>query len=230
MQKKNVKKRGVEITTTTITTIVTNPDGTKTTKTTTKRTEKSISTSSKIASKSTKKSNITSSPSQPLVSKTKVTKPAVQKSPTSKPSTNPRSTIPSVSKQTISIHENTVSEIEHMVWAYHNLIRTHPQKFIPVLEELLPFYVGNSLKIPGQRELVTKEGKSAILEAIEALKQQQPVGFLEYSVGLSLAARDHLNDHGPKGLIGHEGTDGSHSKDRILRYIKSPKFYGENCR
>lgn len=42
------------------------------------------------------------------------------------------------------------------------------------------------------------------------------------------AARDHAEDIGPKGIAGHEGSDGSTMQDRIERYGDWSGYIGEN--
>lgn len=67
---------------------------------------------------------------------------------------------------------------------------------------------GTHYKAPGQAvTLLTNEGAAAVEEAIRELEAQAPLNPLELSVGLSHAAMDLLEDHGPKGLTGHQGDD-----------------------
>ena len=48
---------------------------------------------------------------------------------------------------------------------------------------------------------MTTEGVSAWHEGLQALKDQASINSLEWDDGLALAARDHCNDIGPKGLV-----------------------------
>jgi uncharacterized protein YkwD len=45
---------------------------------------------------------------------------------------------------------------------------------------------------------------------------------------MARAARDHVNDIGPKGLFSHTGTDKSTPFTRMNRYGKWTEFAGEN--
>ena len=45
---------------------------------------------------------------------------------------------------------------------------------------------------------------------------------------MSLGCRDHVNDIGPKGLVQHDGTDGSTPYTRMNRYGKWGGAAGEN--
>lgn len=62
---------------------------------------------------------------------------------------------------------------------------------------------------------MTNEGVSAWKEALGVLERQWKLPALKWSPVLALAARDLCNDHGPLGKIGHEGSDGSQSWDRV---------------
>jgi len=46
--------------------------------------------------------------------------------------------------------------------------------------------------------------------------------------GLAQAAKDHVLDQGPRGAIGHRGRGGSQIEDRINRYGRWLKAFGEN--
>ena len=48
----------------------------------------------------------------------------------------------------------------------------------------------------GKRPFKTREGKAAVLDAIEFLKQAEPVRELRYNSELSLAAKFHVEDVG----------------------------------
>ncbi|HEX5791506.1 MAG TPA: CAP domain-containing protein, partial [Luteolibacter sp.] len=87
---------------------------------------------------------------------------------------------------------------------------------------------GDKMYREGGVNIVTQEGTAAVKEAIEFLKQAKPMAAMTPSEGLALAARDHVNDTGDKGLTGHKGTDGSMPQDRILRHGKVNSTCGEN--
>jgi len=65
-------------------------------------------------------------------------------------------------------------------------------------------------------------------EAIDFLKQVKRMSALKASEGLFLAAKDHVEDTGKKGLVGHDGSDGSTAVQRMERYGKWEKTAGEN--
>ena len=57
---------------------------------------------------------------------------------------------------------------------------------------------------------MTQESPAAYREVIEYLKSAKPITKpLAWSQELANACRDHCNDTGPKGITGHDGTDGS---------------------
>ncbi len=126
------------------------------------------------------------------------------------------------------IVEPSLSAIEKGIVRESNLARTNPAAYASKLEKFLSYYKGNLLYLPGKIPIRTKEGPSAAREAIRFLKRQKPVGALIPSRGMSLAARDHVRDTGPKGKTGHYGTDGSNPFDRMRRYGKILVTAGEN--
>ena len=67
------------------------------------------------------------------------------------------------------------------VFKYHNLARTDPRSFIPMLEDMLPRFEGNIYNRPNNPvNLRTKEGPAAVIELIEFLKKQQHIEALEW--------------------------------------------------
>lgn len=86
-----------------------------------------------------------------------------------------------------------------------NRARTNPSAYADYIER-----VRDSLR--------TTEGPSVITETIQFLRSQVPLAPLELSQGMTMAARDHANDRGPQGLMGHQGSDGSTVSDRLDRY------------
>ena len=54
------------------------------------------------------------------------------------------------------------------------------------------------------------------------------MGALTWADGLTHSAKDHTDDIGPKGIAGHDGSDGSHMSDRIERYGEWMVTIGEN--
>lgn len=109
-----------------------------------------------------------------------------------------------------------------------NKVRQTPQSYVPLLENLLKYFKGNVLSLPGKIPLETNEGAAAIKEAINFLKKAKPLDPLTEDKNLSKSARDHLNDIGPKGLDDHTGSNGSQPDQRISKYVKWDKTTAEN--
>ena len=108
-----------------------------------------------------------------------------------------------------------------------NVARTTPLKYVEYLKDQRSRFKGNDfMGTPGVR-LVTHEGVAAVDEAIAELSSQAPLDPLQFSQGLALAALDHVQDSGAKGLVSHEGSDGSSSGARVRRYGQVVKGSGE---
>ena len=93
---------------------------------------------------------------------------------------------------------------------------------------MLGRFEGDMLKQPGKTTLRTKEGPAAVNEAIEYLNRISAVRPLKWHEELGRAARDHVTDIGPKGLVQHESSDGTSVKERLKKYGKIVTCYGEN--
>ena len=70
----------------------------------------------------------------------------------------------------------------------------------------------------------------AVKEAIEYLqtKAEKVTEPLRWSEELVKAAKEHVEDTGPKGLLSHESSSGGSVKDRLQKYGKIINCYGEN--
>ncbi|MDQ2694067.1 MAG: CAP domain-containing protein, partial [Pseudomonadota bacterium] len=100
--------------------------------------------------------------------------------------------------------------------------------YIPYLEDRARRFDGRVLQRSDAPDLVTREGVSAVNEAIGFLKNAAPLPALEPSEGLSKAAADLVEYAGPRGLIGHEGKEGSRVWDRVERYGQWQRTVSEN--
>ena len=110
-----------------------------------------------------------------------------------------------------------------------NFARTNPQGYAAALERDLQYYQGTLFRRPGDESaLQTREGATAVREAIRVLRQTKPLPGLRTSEGITLAARDHVNDQAPRGLMNHRGTDGSMAWDRVTRYGEWKSKISEN--
>lgn len=108
-----------------------------------------------------------------------------------------------------------------------NFVRTKPGEYATLLEGYRKYYKGKTFSAPGQKALTTKEGVKALDEAILTLKMTRPLEALTPSQALTKASRDHVDNAGPRGLLGHVGSDKSNPNDRAARYGKG--VVNENC-
>jgi len=118
--------------------------------------------------------------------------------------------------------------VEVAVVAEVNLARTDPKQYATFIREWRQYYDGKLRKTPGRNAVRTTEGVSALDEAIAFLESAQPVQPVIRSKGMSEGARDHVDDSGPAGDIGHRGSDDSSVGDRVNRYGTWQRRVGEN--
>jgi hypothetical protein len=122
-----------------------------------------------------------------------------------------------------------LTEEEKNVILELNMVRTNPAAY--AREYLLPRrdnYSGKLYKEAGKIDLLTREGRSALDECIRVLERAKSLPPLQPSRTLSASSKDHVNDTGPKGRTGHNGTDGSSMKSRIERHGRWDIMIGEN--
>ena len=123
---------------------------------------------------------------------------------------------------------NYLSSFEIEVVHEINVARKHPQKYATYINQLKAYYVGKLIKRPGKPIIKTKEGISAAEEAVRFLRFVKSQPSLKPSKGMSLGARDHVEEQGPTGSTGHESRDGNLVWDRVNKYGKWKKTIGEN--
>ncbi len=114
-----------------------------------------------------------------------------------------------------------------------NLARSSPKDYANLIEQTLQYYGEQNdkiLSLPGKTPILTTEGKSAAVEAINYLKKQVGVKKLKLNSGLNKAAQYHCDLQGKTGQIGHDSPNGAKVIDRLLRFgsFVPSSSYGEN--
>lgn len=105
--------------------------------------------------------------------------------------------------------------------AYVAKLRAHEATFV---DDYIYFKESENLKIK------TKQGLTAVKEAIELLLNLEPLHPLKFSLQLENAAHDHVKDQCCIKNVGHIGTDGTTPSDRVRKYGEWSHRIGENIR
>lgn len=121
-----------------------------------------------------------------------------------------------------------LSRLEKEILLEINHARRNPQRYQYLLEENRSYYRGKRLEIPGRTSVVTREGVAALDEAIGFLSSASGCPPLSPSRGMSLGARDLVNDQQKSGAVGHAGRDGKDADERVSRYGAWQVSIGEN--
>lgn len=108
-----------------------------------------------------------------------------------------------------------------------NRLRTDPSGFADLMEARTPFYQGKILRLPGHTPLQTHEGLAPLSQAVDQLGQLSPAPSLKYSAALHSSALAHGRDIGSRGVVSHEGKDGSSPRDRMNRFAGVGGLSGE---
>jgi uncharacterized protein YkwD len=118
--------------------------------------------------------------------------------------------------------------LEKGILAEMNRVRANPVGYAKFLQAWRKRFQGKQAKLSPSLFLQTREGTTAVDEAIRAVRKIEPVPPLRLSVGMSIAAREHVIYQGKRGLIGHKGRGGSMPYARINRHGRWLKVAGEN--
>jgi uncharacterized protein YkwD len=121
-----------------------------------------------------------------------------------------------------------LSALEREVVREVNRARNDPQQYAALLEQWKAFYKGRRIERPGKPTILTEEGVEAVDEAIGYLHSIRARPTLAVSIGMSRGAKDHVNEMGPAGALGHRGLRGSWPTERINRYGHWREALGEN--
>ena len=122
----------------------------------------------------------------------------------------------------------TLSQAEQDLLNEINQARANPQLYASYLEKLKPMFNGKTYKPDAQDAFDTQEGWAAVEDAIKFLKAAKPLGPLNASMGLSLAASAHVKDQSSSGATGHRGNDSTMIEQRVKPYGTWQGGIGEN--
>jgi uncharacterized protein YkwD len=134
----------------------------------------------------------------------------------------------STTRQKDEIQADYLTEAEREVIQEMNLARTDPKAYAEFIKAYRATHIEGNIFARNGMRMMTQEGLPAVDEAIAFLEEVKPVGPLKPSKGLSLASKSHADDIGPKGIVGHVGSNGSTFKQRIEAQGRWDGEIGEN--
>jgi hypothetical protein len=126
---------------------------------------------------------------------------------------------------------NYLTQVEKLVVMEINLLRTNPAEYARQrIEPLRPYFHGKLFFHPERNPIPiqTNEGVAALDECLRILENTKPLPPISPTKGLTLSARDMVQDQGSSKKIGHTGNDGSSMSSRIERYGEWDTAISEN--
>jgi uncharacterized protein YkwD len=108
-----------------------------------------------------------------------------------------------------------------------NTARQHPDVYANHLEELRGHFQEKTCILRDAIMIQTREGVDAVDEAIRFLRHSHPLPPLAFSLGMAMAAAEHVADQAA-GSIGHRGSDFSNGGERMNRHGAWHTLWGEN--
>jgi uncharacterized protein YkwD len=124
------------------------------------------------------------------------------------------------------------SVLEREIIAELNRARADPRDYADRLAVYRRYFNGKIVRYPGNPDgLRTAEGVAAVDEAIRVLRRQPPVRTVSSAPLLARAARDHVEEQGPRGVTGHPSANGDRVRQRLVRrgggdYVAEVITYG----
>jgi uncharacterized protein YkwD len=123
----------------------------------------------------------------------------------------------------------TLSQAEQDFLAEINKARAEPQLYAGYLEKLKPLFKGKVYTAEGMGSgLETQEGWDAVEDAIKFMRAAKPVGPLNASEGLRMAAISHVKDQSASGATGHASADRTLIEERVKPFGAWQGDIGEN--
>lgn len=123
-----------------------------------------------------------------------------------------------------------LSPIEREVIIEYNKCRTNPRRY--AREYLYPFMESideNNVYVDlNGRRRRTKEGRRVVKEAIDELSKMKGFSLLYPEQCLHDAALYHCQDTGPRGIVGHNSSNGAYFTDRLRRYCNKNGAWSES--
>jgi len=106
-----------------------------------------------------------------------------------------------------------------------NRLRANPKAYAAVLRDVAQ-RIKEGIYYPANTEVGVRmaEGTVAVKEAISVIAKQAPLPTLRWSEALANAAREHVRDTGPKGLVSHESSSGKTMAQRLKPVMAKEGF------
>lgn len=114
-----------------------------------------------------------------------------------------------------------------------NRLRADPAAYAGELRAYRGQFRGRLVNDGNPGGTMTREGVKAVDEAIRALERQPALPLLQTSRLLAAAAQDHVDDQGPRGLVGHQSASGASPSQRVVArgggpYVSETISYGSS--
>lgn len=115
--------------------------------------------------------------------------------------------------------------LELEVYQETNRLRSDPPAYAAVLRSI-ESRISDGIYYPVNTEVGVRmrEGKAVVNEAITALSDKAPRTQLTWSDALAAAARAHVQDIGPKGMVSHESSSGQTMSERLKPVMEREGF------